>query len=76
MARPSTPCCSGWTCATRLEALSSKHREVLELMLDEDLGQAQIAERLSIPVGTVKTRAFYGLPRAPAGNLEERGILA
>jgi RNA polymerase sigma-70 factor (ECF subfamily) len=58
-----------------LEALSHKHRQVLELMLDEDLGQAEIAGRLSIPVGTVKTRAFYGL-RALRLELEERGILA
>ncbi len=58
-----------------LEALSPKHREVLELMVDEDLGQAEIAGRLSIPVGTVKTRAFYGL-RALRLELEERGILA
>ena len=58
-----------------LEALSEKHRSVLELMLDEDLGQAEIAERLAIPVGTVKTRTFYGL-RALRLELEERGHLA
>jgi RNA polymerase sigma-70 factor, ECF subfamily len=58
-----------------LEALSPKHREVLELMVDEDLGQGEIAGRLAIPVGTVKTRAFYGL-RALRLELEERGILA
>ena len=58
-----------------LNAISSKHREVLELMVDEDLGQAEIARRLRIPVGTVKTRAFYGL-RALKLELEERGLLA
>jgi RNA polymerase sigma-70 factor (ECF subfamily) len=58
-----------------LEALSPKHREVLELMVDQDLGQAEIAGRLAIPVGTVKTRAYYGL-RALRLELEERGILA
>jgi RNA polymerase sigma-70 factor (ECF subfamily) len=57
-----------------LDSLSAKHREVLELMLDEDLGRAEIAARLGIPVGTVKTRAFYGL-RALRLELEERGIL-
>ena len=57
-----------------LGALSDKHREVLELMVDEDLGRAEIAERLGVPVGTVKTRAFYGL-RALRTELEERGIL-
>ena len=58
-----------------LDALSPKHREVLEMMLDEDLGRSEIAMRLSIPVGTVKTRVFYGL-RALRLELEERGILA
>ena len=58
-----------------LEALSSKHRSVLELMLDEDLGQAEIAARLRIPLGTVKTRTFYGL-RALRLELEERGLPA
>jgi RNA polymerase sigma-70 factor, ECF subfamily len=58
-----------------LAAMSPKHREVLELVLDEDLGHAQIAGRLGIPVGTVKTRVFYGL-RALRLELEERGILA
>ncbi|MGH2716470.1 MAG: sigma-70 family RNA polymerase sigma factor [Thermoleophilaceae bacterium] len=56
-----------------LGALSPKHRDVLELMLDEDLGQAEIAERLEIPLGTVKTRTFYGL-RALRLELEERGL--
>ena len=58
-----------------LNAISPKHREVLELMVDEDLGQAEIARRLRIPVGTVKTRAFYGL-RALKLELEQRGLLA
>ena len=58
-----------------LNAISPKHREVLELMVDEDLGQAEIARRLRIPVGTVKTRAFYGL-RALKLELEQRGLPA
>jgi RNA polymerase sigma-70 factor, ECF subfamily len=57
-----------------LGALAPKHREVLELVLDEDLGQADIAERLGIPLGTVKTRMFYGL-KALRLELEERGVL-
>ena len=44
-----------------LAALAPKQREVLELILDEDLGQADLAARLGVPVGTVKTRIFYGL---------------
>jgi RNA polymerase sigma-70 factor, ECF subfamily len=57
-----------------LSALAPKHREVLELILDEDLGRAEIAERLGIPVGTAKTRIFYGL-KALRLELEERGLL-
>ena len=58
-----------------VEALSAKHRDVIELVLDEDLGQSEIADRLRIPVGTVKTRTFYGL-RALRLELEERGLVA
>ena len=57
-----------------LGALAPKQREVLELILDEDLGQADLAARLGVPVGTVKTRIFYGL-RALRAELEERGLL-
>jgi RNA polymerase sigma-70 factor, ECF subfamily len=57
-----------------LGSLAPKHREVLELILDEDLGRAEIAERLGIPVGTVKTRIFYGL-KALRLELEERGLV-
>lgn len=58
-----------------VETLSAKHRDVIELVLDEDLGQSEIADRLRIPVGTVKTRTFYGL-RALRLELEERGLVA
>jgi DNA-directed RNA polymerase specialized sigma24 family protein len=35
---------------------------------------AQAAQRLSIPPGTVKSRAFYAM-RALRRTLEERGVL-
>lgn len=57
-----------------LHSLSPKHREILELHFDHDLSQPQVAERLGIPLGTVKTRTYYGL-RALKLELEERGIL-
>ena len=44
-----------------LEGLSPDHREVLLLGYDEDLTQREIAERLSIPLGTVKTRTYHAL---------------
>ena len=57
-----------------LGALSEKHREVLLLHYDGDLTQQQIAARLRVPVGTVKTRMFYAL-RALKLELEERDLV-
>ena len=54
-------------------SLSPIHREVLELIYDEDLKLGEIACRLNVPLGTVKTRAFYAL-RAMRGALRERGF--
>jgi RNA polymerase sigma-70 factor, ECF subfamily len=55
-----------------LDSLSEAHREVLMLVHGEQLTQSQIAERLSLPLGTVKTRMFHGL-RALRSALAERG---
>jgi RNA polymerase sigma-70 factor, ECF subfamily len=55
-----------------MESLSPAHREVLLLVNREGLTQTQIAERLDLPVGTVKTRLFHGL-RALRTALAERG---
>ena len=55
-----------------MESLSPAHREVLMLVNKEGLTQTQIAERLDLPVGTVKTRLFHGL-RALRSALAERG---
>src|SRR5450755_1626478 len=43
-----------------LYSLSAAHREVLILANTEGLTQSQIAERLALPLGTVKTRMFHG----------------
>jgi len=56
-----------------LEALSPAHREVLELSYGQDLKQTEIAARLGLPLGTVKTRTYYAL-RALKLALEERGV--
>jgi RNA polymerase sigma-70 factor (ECF subfamily) len=55
-----------------LDSLSTAHREVLLLVHREGLTQTQIAERLDLPLGTVKTRMFHGL-RALKTALAERG---
>jgi RNA polymerase sigma-70 factor (ECF subfamily) len=57
-----------------LDDLTPKHREVLELHYRADLTQQQIAERLEIPLGTVKTRTYHAL-RALKQRLEERDVL-
>lgn len=44
-----------------LENLSSSQRQVLELSYYEGLSQAKIAERLNLPLGTVKTHSRRGL---------------
>jgi len=55
-----------------MTSLSPVHREVLELVYDEDMKLAEIAERLDVPLGTVKTRAHHAL-RGLRRALEERG---
>lgn len=57
-----------------LDSLSTKHREILELCFEGDLTQKQVADRLGIPLGTVKTRTHYAL-KALKLELEERGLV-
>lgn len=56
-----------------LGTLSDKHRQVLTLAYDEGLTQSQIAGRLDVPVGTVKTRTFHALG-AMREELQRRGF--
>lgn len=58
-----------------LATLSAKHREVIDMSFDEDLADGQIADRLGVPVGTVRSRTYYAL-RALRLELEQRGLLA
>ncbi|HEV3464181.1 MAG TPA: sigma-70 family RNA polymerase sigma factor [Actinomycetota bacterium] len=46
-----------------LERLPSEQREVLALAYFGELTQTEIADRLGVPLGTVKARAFRGLRR-------------
>jgi RNA polymerase sigma-70 factor (ECF subfamily) len=56
-----------------LDELSEAHREVLVLQYREDLTQAQVAKRLQIPLGTVKSRSAHAL-KALERCLEEREL--
>ena len=57
------------------ETLGPAHADVIHLAQDEGLTQSQIAERLGVPLGTVKTRTFHGM-RALRNALIERGFNA
>jgi RNA polymerase sigma-70 factor, ECF subfamily len=56
-----------------LDSLPPAHREVLELSYRSDLTQVEVASRLGIPLGTVKSRAYHAL-RAFRRAVDERGI--
>ena len=53
-----------------LETLSVHHREVLTLYFLQDLSIAEMTEVLEVPVGTIKSRLFYG-KQAIADALEK-----
>ncbi len=52
---------AAWDMAVALEQLPAAQREVLILAYEHDLSQSQIADLLGVPLGTVKSRAYYGL---------------
>jgi RNA polymerase sigma-70 factor (ECF subfamily) len=58
-----------------LDALGRAHADVIRLAHEEGLTQPQIADRLGLPLGTVKTRTFHGM-RALRTALIERGFHA
>ena len=51
---------------TALEGLPAEQRRVIELMYFDGLSQSTIAERLSLPLGTVKSRTLLGMRRLRA----------
>lgn len=49
-----------------LEELPTEQRRVIELMYFDGLSQTKIAERLGLPLGTVKSRTLLGMRRLRA----------
>ncbi|BCJ52724.1 RNA polymerase sigma factor [Actinoplanes sp. NBRC 14428] len=64
----------GWLVAEALERLSADHRAVVQAMYYEGRTVADAARSLSVPEGTVKSRAFYAV-RALRQVFEEMGVL-
>lgn len=58
-----------------LAQLSPEHREVIIAVRVEGMGYDQLSERTGVPVGTLRTRMYYGLRalRTILGEEEEHG---
>ena len=52
-----------WEVHTALERLPAREQEILSLAYFSELSQTEIATRLELPLGTVKTRTRSGLSR-------------
>jgi RNA polymerase sigma-70 factor, ECF subfamily len=64
----------GWLVAEALGRLSDEHQRVVRAMYFEGQSVADTARKLSIPEGTVKSRAYYAV-RALRAVFEEMGVL-
>jgi RNA polymerase sigma-70 factor (ECF subfamily) len=56
-----------------MATLSAAHQEVIREMYFQDRPAAEVAERLGLPEGTVKSRTYYAL-RALKDAMQRRGL--
>lgn len=61
-----------FTVHAAVDALPEREREVIELAYFGGLSQSEVAERLSLPLGTVKTRTRSGLAHLAERLSDER----
>lgn len=64
----------GWLISAAMDRLSPEHRDVIAALYFEGRTVADAAQRLSIPEGTAKSRAYYAV-RALRSAFEEMGML-
>ena len=64
---------TGWLVADALDALPAAQRQVIDLAYYAQLSQREIADRLDIPLGTVKTRTFNAL-KALRAEMTTKGV--
>ena len=62
-----------WQLRSAIAQLRPEHREVIALVHFEGLKLREVADRLRIPLGTVKSRCFYALENLRVA-LEEQGL--
>ncbi|MDP9437033.1 MAG: sigma-70 family RNA polymerase sigma factor [Actinomycetota bacterium] len=62
-----------WQVQLALSRLAPDHREVIELVHVRGLKLQEIADRLGLPLGTVKSRLYYAL-KGMRLVLEEQGV--
>jgi RNA polymerase sigma-70 factor (ECF subfamily) len=60
--------------AESMRRLSTEHREVIQALYFDDMTLAGAADRLGVPVGTVKSRSYHAV-RALRVVFDEMGLL-
>jgi RNA polymerase sigma-70 factor (ECF subfamily) len=65
---------AGWQVAKAMRALPPEQQSALELAYVQQYTHSEIAKKLDIPLGTVKTRLYAGLKKLRA-ELVELGVL-